>query len=327
VIILPFAEPAAIARLESIKRSNPAKADEAEKKLKLFRAGAKAEKDAAYQIDFQLKDSQNYAVLHGLRVEFNGRVCQVDHLIIDRFLTFYTIETKSFHAGFKVTDEGQFLRWNNYQKRYENMPSPFLQSERHQVVLRDLLERQGWLPKRLGFQIKPRFEAIMVVDPKVRVIRPETKVFDTSKIVTYEAFFKAMRSKDDLFGDIASLARAVSQDTLLDIATKLASMHAPLESDFSYLEAMTAPQQEGEASGQRGPVSPDASSPDHTCKHCSSTALEMLHGKFGYYFKCKDCGGNTPPSLPGKGRLRKDGKRFYFVPDGGADELVFFDDP
>ena len=44
----------------------------------------KGEQEAAYHIDFHLKDSQNWAVIHDLRVEWNGRGAQMDHLHIDR---------------------------------------------------------------------------------------------------------------------------------------------------------------------------------------------------------------------------------------------------
>ena len=53
-----------------------------EKDVALVRAGLKGEKEAAYHIDFHLKDSQNWAVIHDLRVEWNGRVAQIDHLLI-----------------------------------------------------------------------------------------------------------------------------------------------------------------------------------------------------------------------------------------------------
>jgi len=38
-----------------------------------IRAGAKAERDAAYQIDFYLRDGTNFAVIHDLRIEHGGR--------------------------------------------------------------------------------------------------------------------------------------------------------------------------------------------------------------------------------------------------------------
>jgi len=318
MIILPFSIPGAIHKLEDIKRCNPEKAGEIDGKLKRYRAGAAAEKDAAYQIDFKLKDSLNYAILHGLRIEFNGRVAQIDHLIIDRFLTFYLIETKSFHGSLKIDEDGRFVTWNNYKRKYDGIPSPFLQNERHQLVLEDLIGKEGLLPRRLGFQIKPRFESIMVVSPKVRVNRPPADKFDTSKIVSYEEFFQAMSSNDAILKDIVNLSRVIGSDTLMEVGRKLAAHHVPLDNDFSYLEAITSTETEpAEADGTvEGPSG-------HACKHCSSARLEMLHGKYGYYFKCKDCDGNTPPSLPGKGRLRKDGTSFYFVPEDGGAETHF----
>ena len=38
-----------------------------------IRLGAKAESDAAYQLDFDLRDSKNWAVIHDLRIDLEGR--------------------------------------------------------------------------------------------------------------------------------------------------------------------------------------------------------------------------------------------------------------
>lgn len=50
------------------------------------RLGAKAEADAAYQLDFDLKDSSHRAVNHNLRVDIAGQVAQIDHLVISAML-------------------------------------------------------------------------------------------------------------------------------------------------------------------------------------------------------------------------------------------------
>src|SRR3546814_3876143 len=48
------------------------------------------------------------------------------------------------------------------------------------------------------------------------------------------------------------------------------------------------------------------------CKECAARAGAILHGKFGYYFKCDACGKNTAIRFtcqPGhQPRLRKDGR-------------------
>ena len=47
-----------------------------------------------------------------------------------------------------------------------------------------------------------------------------------------------------------------------------------------------------------------------------SESVEMVYGRYGYYFKCTDCGRNTPPPFgceKGKGcksRIRKSGPSF-----------------
>lgn len=81
-----------------------------EEELRNCRAGLRGEKDVAYFIDFELKDAKNWAIIHDLRIEDDDRVAQIDHLLIDRMLNCYVLETKSFHAGLKITEEGRFAQ-------------------------------------------------------------------------------------------------------------------------------------------------------------------------------------------------------------------------
>src|SRR3546814_12221508 len=77
-------------------------------------------------------------LIHDLRLEHGSRTAQIDHLLINRWMDVYVLETKHFHAGIKITEDGEFLRWNNYQKTYEGMASPLEQNERHIQVLKDV---------------------------------------------------------------------------------------------------------------------------------------------------------------------------------------------
>jgi len=65
-----------------------------------------------------------------------------------------------------------------------------------------------------------------------------------------------------------------------------------------------------------------------TCKHCGSADLQATYGQYGYYFKCKPCGKNTPidykcKACGAKGRIRKEGPRFDRVCGCGAVQLVW----
>jgi hypothetical protein len=77
---------ARVAELErAIAEAGPGLRKELDRKVAIARAGLKGEKEAAYHIDFHLKDTKNWAVIHDLRLEFNGRVAQIDHLLLNRF--------------------------------------------------------------------------------------------------------------------------------------------------------------------------------------------------------------------------------------------------
>ena len=57
-------------------------------------------------------------------------------------------------------------------------------------------------------------------------------------------------------------------------------------------------------------------SADHVCRNCHGAKLSVEYGRYGYYFKCVDCGGNTPIKLfcskcGDKARVRKSGSSFF----------------
>src|SRR3546814_4965533 len=116
--------------LEQRAAGNGPDAARAAKELRNRRAGLKGERDSAYLIDFDYASSPNWAVIHDLRLEHGGRTAQIDHLLINRWMDVYVLETRHFHAGIKITEDGEFLRWNNYQKTYEGMASPDRKSTR-----------------------------------------------------------------------------------------------------------------------------------------------------------------------------------------------------
>lgn len=71
-----------------------------------IRLGAQAEFDAAYQLDFDLKESSRWAVIHDLRLDIEGQVAQIDHLVISRMLEVFVCESKSYSGGVKVNEFG-----------------------------------------------------------------------------------------------------------------------------------------------------------------------------------------------------------------------------
>lgn len=73
------------------------------KELNFLKAGIRGEEESGYLIDFDLGKSKNTFIIHDIRFEFEGRVAQIDHLLIHRSLNIYVIETKHFNAGIKIS--------------------------------------------------------------------------------------------------------------------------------------------------------------------------------------------------------------------------------
>ncbi len=271
----------------------------AEQELRKLRAGERGEKEAAYYIDFHYKDSPNWAIIHDLRIKHKGRVAQIDHLLINRFLEFYVLESKTFMYGIKITEHGEFLIW--YNKRYYAIPSPIEQNKRHILVLKALLTDKKLLPKRLGVSIPPRFKPYVLISPKARVIRPPKKKFDTSSVIKADEFFKQIQQETDAADPaliLTSVAKLISSETLRTLASRLVKYHQPFTIDY-YAKFGVSPSPQAEKATESTPTESSSSKPKsrYFCYRChkpisKKVAMfcfqhkERFHGK-AYCFDCQ----------------------------------------
>jgi hypothetical protein len=339
MILKPYrANELAIAELESLLATAPSSAkNRIELELRLMRAGIKGEQESAYFIDFEHAALKNRVVLHDLRFEINGRVAQIDHLMINRLLEVYVFETKHFNAGIKITEDGEFLRWNDYKKTFEGMPSPLAQNERHIAVLKDVFE-QIEMPKRLGLRLAPTFHTLVLIAPSARVDRP--KKFDTSRVIKADGLSKALRKDIDDSGILGafSLAKVVAPETIYDIGRQLLLRHTPIKIDYPAKFGLNAVQQivhkEPEILPQNRlqPKQAAQGSENMKCRACGSENISVQYGKYGYFFKCGTCDGNTPIKLNcgvdgHKERLRKESNKFFRECSDCKTSSLFFQNP
>ena len=281
--------------------------------LRKVQAGMKGEKEAAYFIDFSLKDSDNTAVIHDLRIEVKGRLAQIDHLLIHRTMVLYVLETKHFHAGIRIGEDGQFLKWNGFRKSFEGMPSPLAQNERHVAVLKDLVDHIDW-PTRMGRRLLPTYEPFVLVSSHSRIDRP--KKFDTSRVIKADALMATIDShlKDrGVIGSIGALAKVISPETLRDIGQTIASFHRPIVPDYAAKFGLT-----DQIDCNQPLMTPlkNTSSENPVCQKCNSDQIAIQYGRYGYFIKCSACRSTTTIKLDcgrqgHKERLRKDGTSFY----------------
>lgn len=302
--------------LEAQAAGNGPDAKRAAIELRNRKAGLRAERESAYLIDHDFAESKNWAAIHDLRLEHGQRVAQIDHLLINRWLQVYVLETKGFHDGVKINEEGEFLRWNNFTKRYEGMPSPLAQNDRHINVLKDVLETIE-LPTRLGLRIPPEFMSFVLVSPNAQIKRPEK--FDTSRVIKADQLKKSIwrdiDGENPLVGLLKTAAKIVAPETVEYVARELAKRHRPFSrGDMPATKPVHMPLTTPSVPERPATIAP-ATAGGPRCKACSDAEGSILYGKYGYYFKCAACATNTSVRFtcqPGhQPRLRKEKDQFF----------------
>ena len=196
--------------------------------LDRLRKGIQGERDAAHYLDNYLGDGKNWALIHDLRLVFEGEVAQIDHLIINRLANVFLLETKNFNGNLRITAAGEFSV--KYGQREFGIPSPLEQSRRHERVLSKLLTRLEILP-RVGRQFE--FHHLVLVDPKATISRPSPKVLDTSMVIKADQFpawhEKFADREPGLVEAFKGLANLRSAETVREWGEKLLRQHRPAD--------------------------------------------------------------------------------------------------
>lgn len=193
-----------------------------EKRLAFLRAGNEGEKEAAYHIDFHLKDAPNWMVIHDLRLEWNGRVAQIDHLLIGRLMEFYVVESKNLKTKVRYLNGG----WERFQgNQWAGFPCPVEQNRRHILVLQQLIEEQHLAPVRLGVTMPASYKNVVVVNPACSIIGDFPK---DVRVWRMDSLVREIRAEDR---SIVSLLTVISSETLEAFARKILTFHKPASTE------------------------------------------------------------------------------------------------
>ncbi|MFZ2217247.1 MAG: nuclease-related domain-containing protein [Rhodoferax sp.] len=211
--------------------------------LRRCKTGMEGERDAAFYLDGHYKDAQNNVVLHDLRLQIDGEVAQIDHLVINRTGYVVLIETKNFSGDLEVNAHGEFtVRYGSV--RY-GIPSPYEQSRRHARILGKLLERLeiGTRTDKL-----PEFHNVVMMHPKAIIQRPDPKVFDTSFLIKadqFPAWHEKLVNGTSAGGVLKAFLNMRSQDTIKEWGEKLKRQHRAADQlalpDFMQPKSQAAP--------------------------------------------------------------------------------------
>lgn len=105
-------------------------------------AGHKGERDVASYLNHHYRASDTSIVIHDLRIEVDGDVAQIDHIVIQRYLrTAVVIESKSYRGEIECNAAGEWTAW--YGRTAVPIPSPVQQVKRHVTTLKRWLKAEG----------------------------------------------------------------------------------------------------------------------------------------------------------------------------------------
>lgn len=170
-------------------------------------------------------------MVHDLRLEVNGRVAQIDHLLINRALEVFVLETKTYGTGLSINEQGEFS--TSFDEKKVGIPSPVEQNNRHVTVLRDALKQIG-LPTRLGIAIRPSFHPLVLVSSKAVIERPKSSRIALDSIIKSDQFFSWYNAKLDetKVSDVVGILKVCSSNTIKELGEKLVALHRPGRIDY-----------------------------------------------------------------------------------------------
>jgi len=279
---------------------------------KFTKAGAKAESQLAFYLKRKFAAAPDVLIFNGLRlVDSTGDAAQIDHLIVHRH-GFVIIESKSVISKVRINDRGE---WSRYFNGYWNgMPSPILQGQRQVDFLKAVLnankeairDKVFLLNKVAHFNVAP-FEILVAISDSGIVEGRAEGVYKADQIPDeVERIIKRHKKAAGLLN--LSLSLKDGMDKFSD---------GELERLREFLLAVHVPAVKTKApKAEVKQVNPEQPAQGTLCKHCGGVGLQVLYGKYGYYFKCLSCDKNTPidftcPQCSEKVRIRKEGKMFY----------------
>ena len=279
---------AEVERLLALPSITKAQRADLEEELWKIRVGAKGEKETAYHLDFAWKDGKSSVIIHDLRIEHDGRVAQIDHLILTRALHCHVIESKGFNNEVRISESGEWETRTRYGWR--GVPSPIEQNRRHIEVLKAFIKDRELAPKRLGISLPLSFQNWVLVSPGCHLRRKGGEWDQVVKMDMFEKRFERWIEESTVLDTLAAFSKFVSRETLNALGQSMVAAHKPASFDFAakFGIALLEPNDDSRFG------SPDTS--DAKCESCA-VVLEakvikfsrLNSKKFGGKLLCQSC--------------------------------------
>lgn len=279
--------------------------------------GVNAEKQMAFFLRRFFKDDTQVDVLNSLRIELDGEIAQIDHLILLPH-GLLIAESKSVVGKVQIKDDGQWVRW--YDNQSKGMRSPIVQAQMQGMLLKDLLSAK--VKQKGVFDAIPVDVLVAISDDGV-ILWPKSGVLpEVCKADQVPEKIKQLLARH------AQSAQPLSVENRQKISKFLCAMHQPrVSSPIAATQTVSSAPVKAAT-----PVVEQSEKLVAVCKHCKSQNVQINYGH-SYYLQCLSCQQNTALKLPacgkcgGKMRLRKQGKEYFLECTACSSSELFFTNP
>lgn len=192
-------------------------------------SGDLGERSAAHTLKVHFGDDPDWVVLNDVRLAGDGVVAQIDHILINRLLDIWLLESKRVVNGIEINELGEFRTFFDGQPR--GMDSPIEQNNRHAAVVRRFIARRRLrFPGLLGVPRRPRLRTLVLISTGA-IERPPTSFPGLETVIKSEQVNTVVRRAFERSNPLRALA-AVSRETLYEIGHQFLALNRPIHFDW-----------------------------------------------------------------------------------------------
>jgi hypothetical protein len=243
-----------VAALRELRRHPGASAEVRQKiasTLHNIVTGIEGEAESAARINFRYgRGSKQWMVIHDLRIIVDGRVAQMDHVLLNRLGEIFVCESKVRQYGIRMNRFGEFSAIRK-DGSLVGMASPVQQNKRQIHVLKKWVEAHQVKPRNLlGLTIDLWVLGLVLVSSNTRIDRPENGFSGLETIFKNDqfengiwasvpalqgghlTFKKPLQMIIGALGALGLFFRVMSQEELERLARQLLAQHRPTSTDW-----------------------------------------------------------------------------------------------
>jgi len=196
------------------------------KDLDRVKNGYEKEKENAYLLNFEYKNSKNIYVIHDIRLEYKDRTAQIDHILLTR-LGIEVLESKSFNGEVTIKSDNSIEV--QYKTRKIAQQNPLEQSKRHELVIKDILNDECLLTNKIGQELD--ISSKVLFNPKTIITNDPLP----SDFVRADSYVKERNKEIDNMSIINVYKSAMGLqkiNSIKKIADFLISQHKPINFEY-----------------------------------------------------------------------------------------------